>query len=155
MKRRIQNIFILFMAVTVFFVGAGVTIVDLCCSNCVENLMMMNKADDACHNLMGVDSSKTHSCCGDDSGQDKSMLPCTNKHEGKCCDAERISVDLENRTFKPDIINNALTWAVVHCQCCCYCHTTDIEDTAGYAEYSDNIPIPPREYLSLLRTLII
>ena len=155
MKQRIQNIFVLFMAVTVFFVGAGVTIVDLCCSNCIENLILMNKADGNCHDLVAVADMKSHSCCQDDAGQDSNMLPCTNKHEGKCCDAERISVDLDNRTFKPGIINTALAWAVVHCQCCCYCHTSDIEQTAGYAEYSDNVPIPPREYLSMLRVLII
>lgn len=143
------------MAVTIFFVGAGVTIVDLCCSNCVENLISIEKKK-GCHESaaeMIIDAG-SHSCCKDDTAQEQGLLPCTNEHDGKCCDAERISVDLDNRVFKPDVTNHALALLVVHCQCCCFCHTTEIEQTSVYTPYAD-IPIPPREYLSLLRVLII
>lgn len=155
MKQKVRNIFILLMAVTVFFVGAGVTIVDLCCSNCVENLISIKKnANHNCWDLAAISDKTSHSCCQDDAGSDSGMLPCTNKHEGKCCDAERLSVDIDNRTFKPDLANSALIWSTVHCQCCCFCHTSDIEQTSVYS-YTDDIPLPPREYLSLLRVLII
>jgi len=153
MKRKISNILVLMMAVTVFFVGAGVTIVDLCCTNCVENLVMMKKANSNCHDENAA-AAQNHSCCQDE-GEDNGMLPCTNKHEGKCCDAERISVDIDHRTFKPDLAGSDLVWSVLHCQCCCFCHTTDIGQKTAYAGYADAVPIPPREYLSLLRILII
>lgn len=157
MKQKIRNILILTMAVTVFFVGAGVTVVDLCCSNCVENLIALEKKSN-CHELPPADAGfGLHSCCNDDaSSQNDGMLPCTNQHEGNCCDAERISIDIDSRTFKPDLAKSSLVWSVLHCQCCCFCHTTNIAQTAVSAIYADgDIPIPPREYLSLLRILII
>lgn len=153
MKQKIRNILVLMMAVTVFFVGAGVTIVDLCCTNCIENLITIKKTSSNCDEGNKA-LSQNHSCCQDES-EGNDILPCTNKHEGKCCDAERISVDIDHRTFKPDLASSDLVWSVLHCQCCCFCHTTDIEQQSVYTGFADAVPIPPREYLSLLRVLII
>ncbi|MDU1905141.1 MAG: hypothetical protein E6772_10185 [Dysgonomonas sp.] len=152
MKTKYRNILVLFLAVIVFFVGAGVTIVDLCCTNCVENVLAMNTHNSAC-GVLDTEIDK-HSCCSNpDTSNDVS--PCTSQHEGECCGVERIDVDIDHRVFKPDLGDFAVS-DFIHCFCCCFCHTHDIaENIVSLSPYSEAIPIPPREYLSLLRVLII
>lgn len=152
MKQKYRNILVSFLALTVFFVGAGVTIVDLCCMNCVENILALNTYNSAC-DVTEVEIAE-HSCCSNEDDSND-VSPCTKKHEGKCCGAERIDVDIDNRVFKPDL-SDTLMSDFVHCYCCCFCHTHDIvENITSTSWYTQTVPIPPREYLSFLRILII
>jgi hypothetical protein len=150
MKQKYRNILVLFLAVIVFFVGAGVTIVDLCCANCVKNVLAMNTHNSAC-DVVDVDK---HSCCSNASTSN-GVSPCTSQHQGKCCGVERIDVDIDHRVFKPDL-GDSMVSDFIHCYCCCFCHTHDItENITSLSPYSETVPIPPREYLSFLRVLII
>lgn len=152
MKQKYSKIFVLLLAIVVFFVGAGITVVDLCCANCLENVLAMKNRNSACDI---TDASLTgHSCCSNtDPANDVS--PCTNHHDGKCCEAERITVDIDHRQTKLQLADS-MVWSFVHCYCCCFCHTSDISENIYLSEHRDvSPPIPPREYLSLIRILII
>lgn len=153
MKQKYRNILVAFLAVTVFFVGAGVTIVDLCCTNCVKNVLALNTHNSGCA-VTDIDVVNEHFCCSNvDPSND--VLPCTSQHEGQCCSVERIDVDIDNRVFKPNL-GDTMAAAFVHCYCCCFCHTHDIGESITASGYeAGTIHIPPREYLSFLRVLII
>lgn len=156
MKQRIRNIFILSIACLVFFVGAGVTIINLCCINCIP--MVFSPKEHNAHCLLVSDlktSEDTHSCCNENS-MPKEDKACTDQHdEHECGTTERISVDINNTVFKPTIAN-PLVWSVMTLH-------TDllsclVSNTLNYDignEGRTPIPIPPREYLSLIRILII
>jgi len=154
MKQKGRNIIILFLASIIFYVGAGVTVVDLCCSNCVENLLVIQKEKADCP--MEQINTGEHSCCQEVDGTEDGILPCTNPHEGKCCEAERISIDIDNRTYKPDVAGMNMNGMFLHCFCCCFCHTDNLQEIIADAEYIQDVsPLPPRDYLSLIRVLII
>ncbi|MDL2215245.1 hypothetical protein LJC00_03560 [Dysgonomonas sp. OttesenSCG-928-M03] len=111
------------------------------------------KARNASCDITNV-TSEAHSCCSSENSQNKDVAPCTSKHEGKCCEAERLSIDIDNRISKLDLANSFLS-SFVHCYCCCYCHTDNIADSFSAIDDGEFIPIPPRDYLSLIRVLII
>lgn len=156
MKQRIRNIFILLIASLVFFVGAGVTIVNLCCVNCIPMVFSPKEHTDHCASLAELDSHKEmKSCCNDDS-MPKDNKSCTNHHdENECGTTERISVDISNTTFKP-VIADPLVWCVMtlHTDLLSSIITQDLDSDINN-EGRPPIPIPPRDYLSLIRVLII
>ena len=153
MKKRYSNILICFLATIIFCVGTGVTVVDLCCADCIRSFLSIEDAKDEadCHGI----SIMSESCCSTESSSTE-IADCTDQHQdNECCTIERISADIDHAFFKP-IISNPLVWSVALFNNEIFdldsseslTHTT--EDT-----YRPPIPIPPREYLSLIRILII
>jgi len=96
-----------------------------------------------------------HACCADKHTEKKST--CHNNHdsEEKCCEIERISIDIEHRIYKPALDNN-LSWLLIFQLGYSYLYPDQLaENIPEYSYYTDAIPILPRDYLSLIRVLII
>lgn len=146
MYKKFSNLLIALLASLIFLVGAGVTVIDLCCTSCINTLVSINKDKGMCEDMrMSLDSD---SCCGKESHHSQ-------EKQGDCCTIERISVDLDHSIFKP-IISSPFVW----CADLMSNLTQTIEpnvDNLGFENdrYRPPIPIPPREYLSLIRILII
>lgn len=142
------------MAVAIFFVGAGVTIVDLCCSSCADSFMSMSEPVDNCMQQPSDTSKVTDDCCSTNSHTTEAA-GCDKHHSEKedCCKKERVSIDLDNTIYKHNL-SNALVWVVVS-----LFHTNSLFLTTGeqylQPDVVDQITIPPRDYLSLIRILII
>lgn len=153
MKQKIYNILLLFVATTIFFVGAGVTIVNFCCSDCVANIFSHGGSDNLCK--MEKMEVEDHSCCSDEQQTDNHFV-FSDKSHTECCDAERISYDIDHRFYKPDISNHLLSaFSIISTYC--FIANTDhyLSSYDSFFEISNTIPISPREYLSRIRVLII
>jgi len=152
MKKFAQSIIILIAAVAVFFTGTGVTIVNYCCSGCtVEQTLVMTKAHTCCSQKAG-EATETPSCCST-----HTQLQTGDAYafsDGSHCKASRLSADIDGSVFRPHV-SNPFIWI------------SDIQPvaqvtTVSLTESIDNLtqlePPPnilPREYLSLIRVLII
>lgn len=156
MKRKVNNIFIVLIASLVFFVGAGVTIVNLCCGNCISKILSPKEHVSHCPSMADLTShEKMKNCCSKDAAKTTTDKSCEDKHaDEECGTSERVSVDLSDTTFKPSIA--PLVWCVITLHTDLLNYITEPHLNIGV----DNdrrapIPIPPRDYLSLIRVLII
>lgn len=151
MEMKYRNILVLFLAAIVFFVGAGVTVVDLCCSRCIDQVMSMNIHKDDC--LKTEMKAQVPSCCSQsDHSEDASL--CVSGHTDKCCEAKRVSIDI-NYTVKQANLLHSMVWTLVPSFISNFLLIADNNEHLLVAESRDPIPIPPRNYLSLIRVLII
>lgn len=155
MKVKYHNILVLFLATIVFFVGAGVTVVDLCCSGCIDKVMSMQLHSNDCS--MEEMKAEAPSCC---SQEDHSMshsedaVSCTSMYTGKCCEAKRVSMDLDRSVFQPNLLQS-MVWTLVPSFISQVLLVSDTNEPLFAGEARDPVPIPPRNYLSLIRVLII
>lgn len=156
MKMKYRNILVLFLAAIVFFVGAGVTVVDLCCSRCIDQVMSMQLHTEDCS--MTEMKTESPSCC---SQKDHDMQHSTdaascvsNGHADKCCEAKRVSMDLDRSVYQPNLLQS-MVWTMVPAFISNYLLVSDNNELLVVGEARDPIPIPPRNYLSLIRVLII
>lgn len=155
MKQQYNKILILFLSATIFFVGAGVTIVDLCCSNCLGDITAINNHKDmACSDDGVTDVETDHSCCTRDETNKRGANFADSAHTDKCCRAERLSADLDSRRHLPHI-NQVLDSLIFYCYYVLPDQVSNIDRDILLTGYTDIIPIPPRDYLSLIRVLII
>lgn len=155
MKVKYRNILVLFLAAIVFFVGAGVTVVDLCCSKCVDEVMSMNMHMDDC--MKAEMKTESPACCSqEDHSMDHSENTslCVSGHTDKCCDAKRVSMDLDRLVHQPNLLHS-MVWTSVPAFISNFLLVSDNNDFFVVGEARDPIPIPPRNYLSLIRVLII
>lgn len=155
MKKRVYNIVVLFLAVAIFFVGAGVTIVDLCCSRCADNFISMADTDIADDCMQSVETNKVMDDCCSMKSHAVEDTGCDTHHadKGDCCKKERVSIDLDNTIYKHNL-SHALVWVAAS-----LFHNSSLFLTIGekylQPDVVDQISIPPRDYLSLIRILII
>lgn len=155
MKKLAYRIILLIAAVTVFFTGAGVTFVNYCCSGCtVEQTLVMTKVHSCCSQKTVAE--KKPSCCSShtqvtdqtDSGE------CSLSGKGHC-KASRLSADIDMSVFRPHVsspfvwISDALPVLPVNML------SGQVETTDIYTRFESPPDIPPREYLTLIRVLII
>lgn len=151
MKRRLRHITLLFMAAIIFFVGAGITIVELCCSDCMDSVLTMQYKGDECDMTSNTDAM---SCCADQGHHAE------NKHEthdadGQCCGAKRLDMsDMSNAIFKPDL-SALFAWPATPLFQYLTLDASAINNLYSDEGTRDSVPIPPRSYLSLIRILII
>lgn len=151
MKQKANHIVILFMAVAIFFVGAGVTIVELCCSGCADNLISMTESATDCIK-QGKAEIQDDCCMAEVQNADAA---CDTHHAEKedCCKRERVSIDLDNTIYKHSL-SSSFVWAFVS-----LFHSNSLPISTGerYVDpnVTDQVTIPPRDYLSLIRILII
>lgn len=152
-----RNILILFLATIVFFVGAGITVVDLCCSGCIDKVMSMQLHSEDCS--MDEMIAETPSCCSTEDhsmshSEDVEKAPCPSEHADKCCEAKRVSMDLDRSVFQPNLLQS-MVWTIVPSFISNVLLVSDNNESLIIGEARDPIPIPPRNYLSLIRVLII
>lgn len=154
MKVKYHKILILFLAAIVFFVGAGVTVVDLCCSGCIDKVMSMQLHQADCS--MTEMKTASPSCCSEeghimDHSDDTS---CISGHTGKCCEAKRVSMDLDRSVYQPNLLH-AMVWTLVPAFISNVLLVSDNNEPLLAGEARDPMPLPPRNYLTLIRVLII
>lgn len=152
MKKEVKHIVILFLAATIFFVGAGVTIVDLCCSRCADSFMSMSESADDC--MQHSDMMRMSDDCCAQKAHPKSTA-CDTHHSDKsdCCKKERLSIDLNNTIYKHSL-SDAMVWSLVALSNNSSLFLSSC-DKYIQPDVVEQITIPPRDYLSLIRILII
>ena len=150
MKRFVHSILLLAIAVAVFFTGAGVTVVNYCCTTCSEQTFLM--MDHQCgtqahHSEESADCCSSHNtpvCEAHTSGHD------SDEH----CSASRLSIDLDSSMSRPHVAT-PFVWISDASLFLIKLLPEDKVDTA-YEEHIEAPPtLPPRSYLSLIRVLII
>lgn len=151
MEMKYRNILVLFLAAIVFFVGAGVTVVDLCCSRCIEQVMSLNVHKGDC--MKTEMKAEAPSCCSHYNHSEDATLG-VSEHTDKCCEAKRVSIDI-NYTVKQANLLHSMVWTLVPSFISNFLLIADNNEPLLIAEARDPIPIPPRNYLSLIRVLII
>lgn len=134
-----------------FLAGAGVTVMQICCPHCFDNLIVSG----ACHPSQ-TEKADQHDCCANKT-KSETLANCTDHkkhtplHSKKgCCKIERISVDIDNIIFKFDFFKHWIADSKIH-----QCHFVSCANSPQVVSFSNIPPIPPREYLSLIRILII
>jgi len=153
MKKFAQKTVLLIAAIAVFMTGAGVTIVNYCCSTYSGQTLLVTQQHVCCGH--GHSDKETGSCCSHqghllhvDEGEDGVS---TDPH----CSATRLSMDIDASSFRPHLLTPFVWISDAHFiqHPCLLQH--DPEHTAT-TYYTDSSPdIPPREYLTLLTVLII
>lgn len=156
MKKFTQSIVMLIAAIAVFFTGAGVTIINYCCSNCeAEQTLIMASAHDCCSQKeIAVEHA---SCCSAHTSttEENTGSNTCNISNSEHCKVTRLSSDIEvtsarQHLYVPYIwisdLSPSLSTTIV---------SNKIEDANKLTEFESPPEIPPREYLSLISVLII
>lgn len=155
MKKITQHIVLLIAAIAVFFTGTGVTIINYCCSHCeAEQTLIMASVPDCCSQKKVVIE---QTCCSDhnSSNNHKSDSDGCNVSNKEHCKATRLSSDIDIATARQHLqipyvwisdLYSSLPTSIV---------LSKIEVADKLAELESPPDIPPREYLSLIRVLII
>lgn len=149
----VQKILIVIIAATVFLTGAGVTIINYCCTSCSGQTLFMTEKHVCC-----ADSQHSHegkSCCSpvkDISNDTCEGLVYTDLSH---CTASRMSIDIDASSYRPQIsipfvwISDAMTYSVDN-------FTIDNEVVIdSFTHFKAPPEVPPRKYLSLIQVLII
>lgn len=140
------------MAAVIFLTGMGTTITKFCCNNCLDSFL-------AEYHIKSIETeSENSNCCKTVEHQKVDDCQKHNSNDDhksdNCCKIERYSIDLDAFHFKP-VVFTPFTWI----------SSTPVTFTASLinsgSENNDsriNDPPPviePRNYLSLIRVLII
>jgi len=155
MKRFAQNIILVIAAATVFLTGAGVTIINYCCTSCSGQTLIMAQQHTCCATSHEQNTDVTASCCATTGSEGHDLCETTAYSGETHCQASRLSIDIDAASFRPHVAipfvwisDNSLTLA-----------SALLPETAEFADhyslFKSPPDIPPREYLSLIRVLII
>ncbi|GAB6010254.1 hypothetical protein [Dysgonomonas reticulitermitis] len=160
MKQLVTRIILVIAAVAVFFTGAGVTYIMYCCSGCeTEQTLVVTKAHTCC--LQKEVAEETHSCCASHtyhtqpSGHSVDADGCTTHFDEGYCQMSRLSTDIDLSVFRPHVSSPFVWISDVYPALLSGVLSDQINDTDTYAQFESPPNIPPREYLSLIRVLII
>lgn len=155
MKKFAKTSVLLIIAVTIFFTGIGVTVIKFCCPSCSEQTLVMAKQHTCCAQE-GVDSlSDTKSCCSRGDVAQTESCGEESYANGMHCSPSRLSIDIDASSFRPHV-SNPFVW-ISDAQL----YSIAAIQTVGiyYTEENWHFKVPPnilpREYLSLIRILII
>lgn len=155
MKKFAKTSVLLIIAVTIFFTGIGVTVINFCCPSCSEQTLVMAKQHTCC-TQKGIDSSfDKKCCCSVNAVVQKESCGEKSYTNGMHCSSSRLSIDIDASSFRPHV-SNPFVW-ISDAQL----YSIGATQTVGiyYAEENWHFKVPPnilpREYLSLIRILII
>ncbi len=156
MKKFGQTIIILIIAVTVFLTGAGVTVIDYCCSSCGGQTLFMTEQHICCIEDQNTEAAQMASCCSMEKVSSKGdASENSSSTKDSHCTASRVSVDIDASSFRPHVVipfiwvSDVPYVALVNTL---FQRADSIDDFIDFRSPPD---IPPREYLSLIRVLII
>ncbi|MDR2949427.1 MAG: hypothetical protein LBV71_09480 [Prevotella sp.] len=151
-KKFAQTLILLIAAVTVFLTGAGVTIVNYCCTSCSGQTLFMTEQHICC--AQGQHETESESCC---SSKEASHDTCEGESYTKDthCTASRLSIDIDAASFRPHVAI-PFVWISDASQALPTTILPEIvEYNDGYTLFKSPPEAHPREYLSLIRVLII
>ncbi|NDV94733.1 hypothetical protein D0T84_07345 [Dysgonomonas sp. 521] len=153
MKKFAQRFILLIAAATVFFTGAGVTIINYCCTSCSGQTLFMTEQHICC--VQENDDIKAGSCCSEKEMSHDACESDSNFTKDTHCTASRLSIDIDASSFRPHVaipfvwISDAfpvLSASII---------PVKTEYAGDYTSFRSPPGIPPREYLSFIRILII
>lgn len=156
MKQQLRRIILFIAAISVFTTGMGVNLVQYCCSNCKSeaNIFQQHFCADVADVELALEEET--SCCGKGHvGQEASDCD-LDKIAEKCskCSVTRLSIDLDSSISKPNVFVQTVLLTDLPIL------TTSLlldkkEYLLQFLTNPDPPKISPREYLSLIRILII
>lgn len=158
MKQRLNKIVLIMLASIVFFVGAGVTVFDFCCSGCINDFISLEDSSNStmlCYES-APPSKESDSCCMEMQASDDTSA-CNADSEQKSdkhCSVERISTDIEHSHIHTQQLTVPFVWFVLAYKSA-ETKLANISSDKAEENYKLLIPKLPREYLSLIRVLII
>ncbi|MDR1883587.1 MAG: hypothetical protein LBR26_12520 [Prevotella sp.] len=152
MKKFGQRLVLFVVAATVFFTGAGVTIMNYCCASCSGQTLFMTEQHVCCARTIEVEESPD--CCSHKKAAHHDTCETSFANDTHCT-ASRLSIDIDPSSFRPHV-STPFVWT----SNVALALASSILPEKG--KYTDKWPhcesppeIPPREYLSLIRTLVI
>ncbi|MFV0420001.1 MAG: hypothetical protein ACK5KT_14875 [Dysgonomonas sp.] len=153
MKKFAKIFMLFFVSATVFLTGAGVTIINYCCTSCSGQTLFMTEKHVCC-----ADSEHSHeakSCCSHAKEMSNDTCEGLAYKDLSHCTASRVSIDIDASSYRPQIsipfvwISDVMIFSTERL-------TADNEIIADTFTHLKAPPeIPPREYLSLIQVLII
>lgn len=159
MIKSIQITILILVSSATFLTGAGATMIRFCCTSCSGQTLFITQEHICCGEKQKSDSPAIHtkSCCQ----KEQKVVIATDKKDGcnytqnNHCTAFRISVDIDASSFRPHIANPFVWISDVPFmqQAQLLPYITILSDEYSYFSPPPNIP--PKEYLSLIRILII
>lgn len=159
MKKLINRIILIIAAVAVFFTGAGVTYIIACCSGCeTEQMLVVTKAHTCCSKKDATE--ETRSCCASHSDHTQpsghsNTADCATHFDEGHCQASRLSADIDLSVFRPQVSSPFVWISDAYPVLLTSVLSDQVNDMDTYAQFESPPNIPPREYLSLIRVLII
>lgn len=149
----VQKIIIVIIAATVFLTGAGVTIINYCCTSCSGQTLFMTEKHVCC-----ADSQHPHegkSCCSPVKDISKDTCEGLAYTDLSHCTASRMSIDIDASSYRPQI-SIPFIWvsdAMIYSSDRYLFNDEAITNESTHLEAPPESP--PREYLSLIQVLII
>lgn len=154
--KHIQRVILLIIATTVFLTGMGVTVIDFCCPSCSEQTLFMTKQHACCsEKTEQTTEDHTQTCCSNTKTADLSTCQETSYSNTDHCSPSRIMTDKDASSFRPQV-SSPFVWLTET-----LAHTLSsalpvaVNSTIDYTQLKIPSIIPPREYLALIRILII
>ncbi|MDH6310802.1 hypothetical protein M2451_003582 [Dysgonomonas sp. PFB1-18] len=155
MKRFAQNIILVIAAATVFFTGAGVTIINYCCASCSGQTLIMAQQHTCCAISHEQHTDATAPCCAATEAESHDSCETTAFSGETHCQASRLSIDIDAASFRPHVAT-PVVWISDNSLILASALLPDTTEFADhYSLFKSPPDIPPREYLSLIRVLII
>lgn len=154
MKRFAHILILVTLSVTVFLTGAGVTIINYCCSSCSEQTLFVTQHHVCC--LQDPSSNDEDSCC--ESGKETVNKSCEHEQSYEKtdhCTASRLAIDIDSASFRPHVITPFFWISDVQLIQSISLLSNKIEVFDNYTLFDRPPEIPPRQYLSMIRVLII
>lgn len=150
MKRFAQRITLLIAACTIFLTGMGVTVINCQCISCDKQTFFMS-AQQTCCSPNKTETDETKSCCSSHKTCHSTEKYLNDAH----CSISRLSIDIDPSSFRPHLsipymwVSDALFLPVLNIL------PDEIESSNDYIHLKTPPDISPREYLSIIRVLII
>jgi hypothetical protein len=148
MKKFGQTLILLIAAATVFFTGAGVTIMNYCCTTCSGQTLFMTEQHVCCAQARQVED--VSGCCSVKATAHHNTFK-SDTH----CTASRLSIDIDASSFRPQVATPFIWISDASLAVTLSIFPEKVEYTDEYAQFESPPGIPPRDYLSLIRVLII
>lgn len=155
MKQKIYNISLYLLVAVIFLGGSGFTVVNFCCSSCIESFFSDVSFEKTCAHQ---DEKLTQKSCCSDLQQASAIINNVffDSDGNICCGAERVSFDIDLRFYKPDVSSHSLSMTIPFTSgFLCHINKPTIHNNRLSFPLKDAIPINPREYLSIIRILTI
>ncbi|WP_081852516.1 hypothetical protein [Prevotella sp. 10(H)] len=153
MKKFGQTLILLVAAVTVFLTGAGVTIVNYCCTSCSGQTLFMTGQHVCC--AESFENEEVMSCCSSHEAVVNETSETVCYDQDSHCTASRLSIDIDASSFRPHVSVPFMWISDASFTPTSYILPEKIEYSDEYIRFESPPDILPREYLSFIRVLII
>lgn len=149
----VQRIIIVIIAATVFLTGAGVTIINYCCTSCSGQTLFITTNHVCCNESQH--SSEGESCCSSEKKINNKICEGLQIGDLSHCTASRLSIDIDASSYRPQILV-PFVWLSDTTIYLLDNFTINNEPAINIFAQSKAPPeILPREYLSFIQVLII